>query len=334
MAGVSGIDLEAIEAEWEDEELPPPPRSRPQHDHGRHDDQPVGRIVGLHKGWVDVVVDGRELEAVYGGSMRGEQVVVGDRVRLRLPRRETDTARIVDRLERATVLMRTADDSMAEERPVAANVDLVVVVLATEEPEPGARFADRVLVAAVAGGLDAALCLNKLDLLDPGEHAAVLDRYRALGYTVVRTSAETGEGLDDLRGLVAGRWSVLSGRSGVGKSSLFNRLVPGAHREVADLGRLGGRHTTVSPRAMRVPEVEDTWLVDTPGVRSFGIGHLPPEDLWWAFPELRDLDCELPGCMHDEEPGCEAPALVGERIHATRFESYRRLLAALRGEDR
>lgn len=334
MVGVSGIDLEAIEAEWEDEELPPPPRSRPQHDHSRHDDQPVGRIVGLHKGWVDVVVDGRELEAVYGGSMRGEQVVVGDRVRLRLPRRETDTARIVDRLERETVLMRTADDSMDEERPVAANVDLVVVVLATEEPEPGARFADRVLAAAVAGGLDAALCLNKLDLLDPGEHAAVLDRYRALGYTVVRTSAETGEGLDDLRGLVAGRWSVLSGRSGVGKSSLFNRLVPGAQREVADLGRLGGRHTTVSPRAMRVPEVEDTWLVDTPGVRSFGIGHLPPEDLWWAFPELRDLDCELPGCMHDEEPGCEAPALVGERIHPTRFESYRRLLAALRGEDR
>jgi ribosome biogenesis GTPase / thiamine phosphate phosphatase len=136
-----------------------------------------------------------------------------------------------------------------------------------------------------------------------------------------------------VRALIGGRWAVLSGHSGVGKSSLFNRLIPGAEREVADLGRLGGRHTTVSPRAMRVPGIEDTWLVDTPGVRSFGIGHLPAEDLWWAFPELRDLDCELPGCLHDGEPGCAAPELVGDGIHPARFDSYRRFLAGLRGGD-
>jgi ribosome biogenesis GTPase / thiamine phosphate phosphatase len=327
---VSSIDVEAYEDEWEDDDYVPRPGGR-RGEQPRGDEHPVGRVVGLHKGWADVVIDGVEVEAVYGGAMRGEQIVVGDRVRVRPPRRDTDTARIVDRLERDTFLMRTADDAVEEERVVAANVDVVVIVLATQSPEVGARFADRVLVAAEYGGLEAALCLNKIDLADRGEHVEVLDRYAALGYPTVRTSATTGEGLDELRGLLAERWSVLSGHSGVGKSSLFNLLVPGASREVGELGRLGGRHTTVSPRAMRVPDTPDAWLVDTPGVRSFGIAHVEPEQLWWAFPELHDLDCELPGCLHDGEPGCDAERRVGETVHPVRLESYRRFLDALRG---
>lgn len=326
---LSSIDIESYEDEWEDDDVLPRPGPR-QADRRAAEGHPEGRVVGTHKGWADVIVDGEEVEAVYGGAMRGEQIVVGDRVRVRPPRRETDTPRIVDRLDRDTFLMRTADDAMDEERIIAANIDVVVIVLAPHDPETGARFADRVLVAAEYGGLDAAICLNKVDLPAAGEHGAVLDRYATLGYPTVRTSAETAEGLDDLRGLLAARWSVLSGHSGVGKSSLFNLLVPGARREVAELGRLGGRHTTVSPRAMRLPEVEDAWLVDTPGVRSFGIGHVEPDQLWWAFPELHDLDCELPGCLHDGEPGCDADRRVGDSIHPERLDSYRRFLASLR----
>jgi ribosome biogenesis GTPase / thiamine phosphate phosphatase len=330
MRGVSGIDFDALEDEWEEDDLPPPRprRTAPQ----EAESLPVGRVTGLHKGWVDVLVDGEEAQAVYGGAMRGEQVVVGDRVRVRPPRRSTDTPRIVDRLERETVLTRTADDVMPdEERIVVANVDLAVVVVEPEDDDTGARFVDRVLVAAEAGGLEAAVCLNKIDLR---RDVDVLGRYEALGYPVVKVSALTGEGFDGLLELLTGRWSVLAGHSGVGKTSLFNRIVPGADRQVGELGRFGGRHTTVSPRAMPVPDAEDAWVVDTPGLRSFGIAHVPPDDLWWTFRELRGLDCELPGCLHDGEPGCEVPVLLGETIDPVRYDSYRRFLSALKAGGR
>ncbi|MGH3443639.1 MAG: ribosome small subunit-dependent GTPase A [Nitriliruptorales bacterium] len=351
------IDIEALEEEWDEDEQAPRPRSRtPQ---PGEPDAPVGRVVGLHKGWVEVVVDGEEHSAVYGGAMRGEQVVVGDRALVRLPRHETDTARIVARLDRETVLLRTADDTVAEERVVVANADLVVVVVAADELDRGARFADRVLVAAEAGGLEGALCVNKVDVVGASDGlegalcvnkvdvvgasgrardtdrdtTTVEARYEAAGYRVVETSAKTGDGMDDLRGLLEDRWTVLSGHSGVGKSSLFNRLVPGAGRRVAELGRFGGRHTTVSALAMAIPGVDEGWLVDTPGVRSFGIAHVAPEDLAQCFPELRGVDCELPGCLHDGEPGCAVPGLVGERIPPERHESYLRFLRVLRGVE-
>ncbi|MDP8960348.1 MAG: ribosome small subunit-dependent GTPase A [Actinomycetota bacterium] len=334
------IDLDAIEEEWEEDDAPPPPRSGASRERVDLTRYPLGRVIGLHKGWLDVDVDGEELQAVYAGKMRGEQVAVGDRVRVRLPRQPSDTARVVGRSERDTVLLRTADDVLGEERVVVANADLVVVVLASEKPEVGARFVDRVLVAASAGGLDGAVCVNKIDL--PGDTSEIVSRYARLGYEVVRTSAVTGEGLEDLGRLIAGRWAVLAGHSGVGKTSLFNRIVPGAKREVGELGRYGGRHTTVSPRAEQVPTPDpspepttgaaETWLVDTPGLRSFGIAHVQSDDLADHFPELRDLDCGLQDCLHDGEPGCRAPALVGETIHPARMESYRRFLTALRGE--
>lgn len=329
------IDMEAFEDEWEDDTVPPPSKRSGAVERERAAHHPIGRVLGTHKGFLDVLLDGEELLAVYGGSMRGEQVVVGDRVRVRPPRHETDTARVVDRLARDTVLTRTADDAIAEERIVVANADLVVVVLGTEQPEVGARFVDRILVAAEAGGLAGAVCLNKVDLLEEHEEAvAVADRYAAIGYPVVRTSAATGDGLDELEALLEGRWTVLAGHSGVGKSSLTNRLVPDADQQVGELGRFGGRHTTVSARALRIPDTaEGTWLVDTPGVRSFGIAHVAPDELAHCFPELRGLDCELPGCLHDGEPGCVVPTRIGDGIAPERYESYQRFLAALRGGE-
>jgi ribosome biogenesis GTPase / thiamine phosphate phosphatase len=171
--------------------------------------------------------------------------------------------------------------------------------------------------------------INKLDLLE--DRAPVGDvavRYAAIGVEVHRTSALTGEGLDELAAALTGAWTAFAGHSGVGKTSLFNRLVPQADRAVGEVGRYGGRHTTVSARAMHISAL-DAWLVDTPGIRSFGLGGLEPRELARHFPELAALGCALDDCIHDGEPGCRLgeASIVPERLAA-----YRRLLASLRGE--
>ena len=332
---MTGIDIELLEEEWEEDASP---RRRGRRNlsvaaRERIEEHDTGRVVAVDKGWLSVLFEGEVVPARYGGAMRGEKVVVGDRVRVRPPARETDVARVLDRLERDTVLTRTADDLDDDERVVVANADQVVVVLAADYLEGGVGFLDRVLVAASAGGLDPLVCLNKIDLV--GETAGsdevdeVVARYEAIGVPVLETSARTGEGLERLRQHLNETWTVLSGHSGVGKSLLFNRLVPDADHEVGELGRYGGRHTTVSSRAMRVRGV-DGWLVDTPGVRSFGLGVVAPAELAWHFPELADLECALMDCTHDGEPGC---AIEEADIDPARLESYRRLLAALRGEE-
>jgi ribosome biogenesis GTPase / thiamine phosphate phosphatase len=325
------IDIEALEDEWEEDHhlLAERRRSEPLSEAAKRvvASYDEGRIVAVDKGQVRVLYEGAVLPARFAGGMRGTKVVVGDRVRVKPPRHETDGARIVELLERRTVLLRTADDAEDDERVVVANADTVAVVLAANYLEVGARFLDRVLVAASTGGLDAAVCINKIDLVDDrSEVEAVRDRYESIGVDVRITSAETGEGIDELEQLLTGCWTTFSGHSGVGKSSLFNLIVPEAGREVAEIGRHGGRHTTVSARAMHIFSL-DAWLVDTPGVRSFGLGTVDPRDLPRHFPELHDLGCDLDDCLHDGEPGC---ALSTADIHPARLESYRRLLAGLR----
>ena len=325
------IDIDALEEEWEDDGGQRHPRRHQLSVSAREriDAYDAGRVVAVDRGRVMVLYEGEVQPARFAGSMRGAKVVVGDRVRVRPRRHETDVARIVDLLERETVLLRTADDAVEEERVVVANADQVVVVLAADYLEGGVGFLDRVLVAAEAGGLNGVVCINKLDLAD-GEMGEVRARYEAIGYPVVTTSAVTGEGIDDLRATLEGMWTAMTGHSGVGKTSLFNELVPVADREVGQMGRYGGRHTTVSSQAMRVPDIPDAWLVDTPGVRSFGLGTMAPHELSACFPELVGLNCELDDCAHDGEPGCR---LAEADIHPVRLASYRRFLAAVRGED-
>jgi ribosome biogenesis GTPase / thiamine phosphate phosphatase len=297
----------------------------------RHD---VARVIGIDKGHVQILYDGVESTARYAGSMRGEAVVVGDRVRVRPPRHETDVARVLERLDRDTVLTRTPDDAEDEERVVVANADQIAVVVGADYLEGGVGFLDRVMVAASHGGLDTLLILNKVDLVDDlAAVSEIAERYRGLGVLVHLTSALTGEGIDELTLDLAGMWTAFTGHSGVGKTSLFNRLVPEADLEVGELGPRGGRHTTVASRAMHVQEL-DAWLVDTPGVRSFGLGALRPEELATHFPELRALVCDLDGCLHDDEPGCALPAAIAAgEVHPDRLASYRRLLAGARGES-
>ncbi|TDC82246.1 ribosome small subunit-dependent GTPase A [Micromonospora sp. KC606] len=271
-----------------------------------------------------------------------KSVVVGDRVSL-----VGDTsgaagalARIVRIAERRSVLRRTADDdeTTAEgrlERVVVANADQLVIVNALADPPPRTGFIDRCLVAAYDAGIEPLLCLTKADLAGPEQ---VLGYYAELElpYVLIRPDSD----LDALRALLAGRVSVLVGHSGVGKSTLVNRLVPDASRAVGTVSAIGrGRHTSTSAVALRLPAVgadgDPGWIVDTPGVRSFGLAHVSAESLLHGFSDLVEatVDCP-PNCPHTAEAAdCALDAWVAAgRADPRRLASYRRLLASRSGE--
>lgn len=339
------IDVDAFEDAWDGDGAAPMPRGRPQASvaaQRRRASAEVGRVLAVDRGQVEVLLGETVVEARYGGAVRGTKLVVGDLVHVAPGRHEGEAARVVGVLERTTVLARTGDDLDPAERIVVANADAIACVVAVDNLELGLRFADRVLVAASLGGLSATLVVNKVDLADDAAATdatapdrALPDReavaravapYRAAVEHLVLTSTATGEGVDALRATLAGRWTAFTGHSGVGKTSLFNRLVPEATRRVGAVGRRGGRHTTVAAVAMALPDGTG-WLVDTPGVRSFGLGTLTDRDLWRHVPELAGLACALDDCVHDGEPGCRVSDAA---IDPVRLAAYRRLLAALR----
>lgn len=329
------IDIDALEEEWDDEPRRPG-RRRGLADYSDEAQEriaaaDVARVVGLDRGTVRIVMDGVEAVARYAGSMRGTKLVVGDDVRVRPARHETDVPRILERLDRRSVLLRTADDREDDtERIVVANVDRVAVVVAADNLESGFRFADRVLIAASAGGITPMVVVNRADLAtDDDLEARVHDRFRHQELATVVTSATGGTGLATLAGLLAGGWTALNGHSGVGKSTLTNALISEAEQEVGELGTRGGRHTTVAARALRLPDGAG-WLVDTPGVRSFGLAHVPVDELASHVPELAGLECDLDPCLHDGEPGCRVDEADA---HPERLASYRRLLHALQEGD-
>ena len=205
-----------------------------------------------------------------------------------------------------------------------------VVVAALADPEPRPRLIDRALVAAYDAGMDPLLILTKSDLADPSE---LLAAYRPLGVDAVVT--HRGGDLTEVRDRLAGRMTVLIGHSGVGKSTLVNALVPGADRAIGHVNAVTGRgrHTSTSAVMLELPEHEGRrgWIVDTPGIRSFGLAHVQPANLIKAFPDLEALTDGCPrGCTHGEtEPECALDEAVAEgRTDAERVESYRRVLAS------
>ena len=234
-------------------------------------------------------------------------------------------------LPRKTLLRRSADDDDPIERPLVANADQLVIVVSVANPEPRTRLIDRFLVAAYDAGMRPLLCLTKTDLADP-DH--LLSIYRPLGVESVATQRD--EDLSELREQLLDRTSVLVGHSGVGKSTLVNALVTGTNRAIGvvndNTGR--GRHTSVSALLLRLPE--GGWIVDTPGIRSFGLAHVQPDQLINAFGDLADEARDCPrGCTHSEsEPNCALDEAVADgRVDAERVASFRRLLASREGRD-
>jgi ribosome biogenesis GTPase len=270
----------------------------------------------------------RVVTAMKSRPLGRKGVVVGDRVRLvgDLSGDDGSLARIVEVSERETVLRRTADDDDPVERVVVANADQLVIVVALADPEPRTGLIDRTLVAAYDAGIDPLLCLTKADLADP---EPLLEVYRPLEVPYVVT--QRGADLAPVRERLRDRTSVLLGHSGVGKSTLVNALVPGAGRATGDVNDVTrrGRHTSTSALMLALPD--GGWIVDTPGIRSFGLAHVDASDLIGAFPDLAVAVDDCPrGCSHQaEEPECGLDLAVGAgRLDAARVESYRRLLGS------
>ena len=242
---------------------------------------------------------------------------------------------VVAALERDSELSRP--DSQGNLKPVAANIDQILVVIAPY-PQPHANLIDRYLVAAEAVGIEPVLLLNKTDLLDsePGLREAVdalLAPYPELGYRVLRTSAKSG-GADGLAAALRGRTSVFVGQSGVGKSSLVNMLLPEADIKVGALSEntLKGTHTTTTATLSHLDC--GGALIDSPGIREFGLWHMSREQVEQGFREFRPLlgHCRFRDCRHESEPGCAVLAAVEEgSIREERLDSYRHIVASLEG---
>ncbi len=297
-------------------------------DRPSYDDAVDGTVVTVDRGRFTLAVDGVRVVAMKSRPLGRKGVVVGDRVRVvgDVSGAEGSLARIVEVADRATVLRRTADDDDPVERIVVANADQLVVVCALADPEPRPRLIDRALVAAYDAGMAPLLCLTKSDLADP---ESLLSTYRSLGVPWVVT--HKGGNLDELRERLSDRISVLVGHSGVGKSTLVNALVPEANREVGRVNAVTGRgrHTSTSAWMLELPG--GGWIVDTPGIRSFGLAHVQPEHLIEAFPDLDEMTEDCPrGCTHGaDEPECGLDEAIAEgQADSERVESFRRLLAA------
>jgi ribosome biogenesis GTPase / thiamine phosphate phosphatase len=305
-------------------------RTRPRtKERPTYDDAVDGIVVTVDRGRFTVMVDDVVVTAMKARPLGRKGVVVGDRVRVvgDTSGAEGSLARIVEVTERTTVLRRTADDDDPVERVIVANASQLVVVTALADPEPRTGLIDRALVAAYDAGMDPLLCLTKADLADP---ETLLSTYRSLGVPWVVT--QRGADLGELRDRLRGRTSVLVGHSGVGKSTLVNALVPDADREIGHVNVVTGRgrHTSTSAFMLPLPGGHG-WIIDTPGIRSFGLAHVQPEQLIGAFPDLDELTGDCPrGCTHGSaEPECGLDAAVAAGgADPDRVGSFRRLLAA------
>ena len=295
-----------------------------------HEDAERGFVVAVDRGRLTCLIepDERPVTAMRARELGRKAVVVGDFVGLvgDTSGDEGTLARIVRVEDRVRFLRRTADDDDPVERVIVANADQMVIVTSVTDPEPRPRLIDRCLVAAYDAGIDPLLCITKTDLEDPTE---LLAAFEPLGVTMLAT--ELHSDLDPLRERISGRRSVLVGHSGVGKSTLVNALVPGADRATGTVNVVTGRgrHTSTSAVALRLPG--GGWVIDTPGIRSFGLAHVDPNQLISAFPDLDEVKVDCPRrCSHGvDEPQCALDdALRDGRLDAARVESFRRLLTS------
>lgn len=297
----------------------------------RHADAESAMVVSVDRGRWGCVLGGdpdRRVTAMRARELGRTPIVVGDEVDVvgDLSGRPDTLARIVRRGPRRTVLRRTADDTDPTERVVVANADQLLIVVALADPPPRTGLVDRALIAAYAGGLTPILCLTKTDLA-PAEPFA--SQFADLDLTVV--TAGRDDPLDAVAPLLTGKVTVLLGHSGVGKSTLVNRLVPQADRAVGEVTEIGrGRHT--STQSVALPFGGSGWVIDTPGIRSFGLAHIEPDDVVLAFSDLAEAVSECPrGCGHmgpPADPECALDTLTGPA--ARRVAAARRLLAVLR----
>lgn len=280
-------------------------------------------------------------EAVLRGRLKtdrrkGERVVAGDRVELAPPAREDESWTIEAVAERESSLVRRAPGRAPRPKVIAANIDRVVIVFAASRPVPNLRMLDRFLVLAESSELEPVIVVNKIDEMDLAEAREIFAPYERIGYPVLYCSASEGTGVDALKDLLCGGVSALTGPSGVGKSSLLNRVQPGLGLRVGAISSTlnKGQHTTVTAELIRLEC--GGYVADTPGLREVGLWGVDEGELDQCFPEFEPYlgECRYGNsCSHSHEPGCAVAEAVGRDIDPGRYESYLRLLAGDEGRS-
>jgi ribosome biogenesis GTPase len=300
-----------------------------------HEDAIDAFVTGVDRGRYRCWTGDRMITAMKARELGRHGIVVGDRVRVigDVSGQPDSLARIVRVEPRTSVLRRSAEDDDPAERIVVANAEQLVIVTALADPTPRPRLIDRFLVAAFDAGLDPLLCLTKADLAAPDDLIAA---YEPLGIRWIALSRPFAGQLDELRALLAGRISVLVGHSGVGKSTLVNALLPDADRAVGSVSPVTGRGRHTSSSVVALPLRGGGWIIDTPGLLSFGLAHVAADRVISAFPEFADAIAQCrPGCSH-LEAGCALDDWVTEHggpAEAARLYSLRRLLRSREGID-
>ena len=290
----------------------------------------VGTVIALHRKRCEVVLAAERVDCILTpdqAKWQQSQFAVGDLVNVY---KEDEIWRIQDVHPRRTKLSRPDPGSAERERVIVANVDVIVVVVSVKAPPLHPRVIDRYLIAIQRGGADAVIAVNKSDLLNSDdEEFNLLDPYRGLA-PIIRVSAFAKNGLDDLHQHLEGKRSAFVGHSGVGKSSLLNALKPDLELDTGAVSEGYGRgtHTTTSSHLWDLGD--GTEIIDTPGVRAFGLFKLEREELIEYFPEFEGFDCRFRDCSHTVEPGCGIRAAAEEGlINPARFDTYQRILQSL-----
>jgi ribosome biogenesis GTPase len=295
----------------------------------------AGRVLRARSGFYTVQTSGGLVECRLRGRVTRDRLsadpcVIGDAVTISLQPGGTGMIEAVkDRRSRFSRRQPGPRGTWREDVMVA-NLDQVLVVFACADPMPHLRMVDRFLVVAEHNQIDVVVVVNKTDLCGAPDARVTFAEYERVGYPVLHVSAMTGHGVEDLRQRLAGRISVVTGPSGVGKSTLLNAVRPGlglATGLVSELLRKG-RHTTTNAELHALGE--DAWVADTPGIRELGLWAIPPEELAGCFPEIRPHlgSCAFNDCQHTHEPRCAVRAAVAAgAVSEARYDSYRRMLA-------
>jgi len=294
-----------------------------------------------HEIWVDV--DGRLIPCLLRGRFRQKsrsiQVVAGDCVEIAFPEATGAQGTIEDLVPRKSWLSRWAGGRDATERVIVANIDRLFVIVSLKSPKLNPGFLDRVLVSAERGHNDTCICLNKIDMLKKDTDVIdFVDIYTSIGYPLIQTSAETGKGVDEIEGQLKGGTYAFVGQSGVGKSSLLNRIDKELNLRVSHVAKKTGRGRHTTSYSQLFP-IKGGYVADTPGMQTFGFSGTDKMDLAWCFPEFRTRleSCRFQPCTHSHEPGCAVKEAHEEgAIHPSRYKSYLSMLAEVeqRSKDR
>ena len=295
---------------------------------------PNGTVISHSKKWAFVELEGEERLCLIDERLKEQECTLlapGDQVLVEF---EEEDAFVRGVAPRRTKLSRPGhEDARLKEQVFAANIDLLIVVAAASQPPFRIGLVDRYLIAAEVGGVAPLLCLNKIDLVEGEPEEVTL--LRELGVRVIATSCKTGQGIDELHETLHGKISVLSGHSGVGKSSLLNRMDPNlaVHTQTVSDLTSKGRHTTTASRLYTLSG--GVRIIDTPGLRALGLWRVEPEEVAFYFPEIaeRAANCRFRNCTHTHEPQCAVlEAVAAGQLSPARHASYLRIRASLESE--